>query len=235
MLLKVVDLRVNYGGAIALNNVCLEIAQGNLIALLGANGAGKTTLLRTVFGLERVASGQIWFQGMRIDGFPPQRIAKLGISLVFAEGRLFPFLSVLKNIKLGAYLRTDTKQLKEDLTEIWDLFPVLRDRTEQPAGTLSGGEQRMVSIARGLISKPNLLLLDEPSLGLSPLMVENIIQIIIRIRQERTTILLAEQNANLALEISDKAYVLQTGKVVLTGDAKALADNEEVKRAYLGR
>jgi len=234
MLLEVHELKVSYEGAEALRGVCLGVLGDAITTLVGSNGAGKTTLLRTISGLKRVTAGNICFEGQRIDDLRPPQITKLGIAHVMEGRRLFPFMSVLGNLKLGAYLRTDKKAVNKSLEEVFQLFPVLRDRVRQSAGTLSGGEQQMVSIARALMSNPKLLLLDEPSMGLSPLLVHEVARTISELKQRGVSILLVEQNALMALEIADKGYVLETGKIALGGTGKELLENEEVKKVYLG-
>jgi branched-chain amino acid transport system ATP-binding protein len=202
--------------------------------IIGANGAGKSTVLRGISGLIPCATGEIWFKGQRIDKKKGYKIAKLGISHVPEGRRLFPHMTVLENLKIGAYQRSNEKEINSDLDRIFKKFPVLKERTVQFANTLSGGEQQMVAIGRGLMSKPDLLLLDEPSLGLAPLMVNEIAQTIQEIHEDGMTIILVEQNAHLALRLSKKGYVLETGKIVLEGISEELLDNEYVKKAYLG-
>lgn len=234
VLLDVRDLVSSYDGAQICKEISLHVAEGEIVALIGANGAGKTTALRTVSGLKKPESGEIRFLEKRIDGLAPQEIVKIGI-LQVPEGRaLFPYMSVMENLKLGAYLRKDKDQINSDLAELFQSFPRLKERKKQLAGTLSGGEQQMLAIAAALMGKPRLLLLDEPSSGLSPRMVDEIGQIVLRINKSGTSILLVEQNARLALEVADRGYLLEVGSIVLEGYGKDLASNEMVKKSYLG-
>ena len=233
-LLKVEHLSVNYGGAVAIRDVSLDVANGAIVTLAGANGAGKTTVLRAISGMVRASAGEIWFQNVRIDGLSVQRIIELGISHVPEGKMLFGPMSVMENLLIGAYTRKDRAETNSDLNRVLSYFPRLKDRLRQAAGTLSGGEQQMLAIARGLMSRPKLLLADEPSLGLSPLMVENIVKIVQQINQGGVTVLLVEQNAFLAFKISQKGYILQTGQVALAGDTTELLQNEQVRKAYLG-
>jgi branched-chain amino acid transport system ATP-binding protein len=233
MLFKIKDLRVSYKGAEVLKGISLEMERGEIVTLIGSNGAGKTTTLRAISGLKTPAAGEIWFGDRRIERMSPQDIVKLGICYV-PQGRwLFPYMSVSENIKLGAYRRRDKEQVARDLDELYEQFPVLRERRRQQARTLSGGEQQMLAIARALISRPELLLMDEPSLGLAPMMVRDIGRIVLNINQRGTSVLLVEQNAQLALRIAQRGYVLETGSIVLQGAAKDLLRSEQVKRAYL--
>jgi len=233
MLFKIKDLRVRYKGAEVLKGISLEMERGEIVTLIGSNGAGKTTTLRAIFGLKTPDSGEIWFEGRRIDRMSPQDIVRMGICYV-PQGRwLFPYMSVSENIKLGAYRRKDKKQIDSDLDELYAQFPVLRERSRQQARTLSGGEQQMLAIARALMSRPELLLMDEPSLGLAPMMVRDIGKIVLNINQRGTSVLLVEQNAQLALRIAQRGYVLETGSIVLQGVARGLLRSEQVKRAYL--
>jgi branched-chain amino acid transport system ATP-binding protein len=234
MLLRIESLSAHYDGAEALNDVSLAIPKGSTIALLGANGAGKTTLLRAISGLKPPTIGKIWFQDHRIEKNPPEEIVKLGIAHCPEGRRVYPFMTVLENLQMGAYLRRDQAEIKRDLQIIYDRFPVLKERMKQKAGTLSGGEQQMVAIARALMSSPRLLLLDEPSLGLSPIMVIEVARIIDEIQNIGMSVLLVEQNARMALETSSYAYVLEKGKVRLEGASKEIANDDHVKKAYLG-
>lgn len=234
MILKLINLTVYYEGAIAVSDVTIEAEEGKLTTLIGGNGAGKSTILRTVSGLKHPSSGEIWFQGQRIDGFPPEKIVALGIAQVPEGRRLFPKLTVLDNLRSGAYLRTDKKQISDDLEEIFVHFPILRNRQKQLAETMSGGEQEILATARALMSHPRMLLMDEPSLGLSPLMVKELGKIIKDINERGTTVLLVEQNVRMALHLSDKICLLETGKLVMQGVPKDLMDTDQVKRAYLG-
>jgi branched-chain amino acid transport system ATP-binding protein len=218
-----------------LKGISLEIKKGELITILGANGAGKTTLLRTISGLNEPRRGWIEFEGQKIDRLSPDDIVKLGISHCPEGRKLFPQMTVFKNLTLGAYVhRGDQHGIRETMEGVFDLFPVLKERQQQLAGTLSGGEQQMLVIGRALMSKPKLLMLDEPSLGIAPLLVDRIFEVIKDINQRGTTILLVEQNAAIALSIADHGYVMETGEVVLSGEAKQLLSEEKVKQAYLG-
>ena len=233
MLFEIKDLRVSYKGAEVLKGISLEMEEGEIVTLIGSNGAGKTTTLRAISGLKTPTAGEIWFKGRRIEQMSPQDIVKMGISHV-PQGRWpFPYMSVLENIRLGAYRRKDKKQVDRDLDELFQLFPVLEKRKRQQARTLSGGEQQMLAIARALMSRPELLLMDEPSLGLAPVMVREIGKIVLNINQRGTNVLLVEQNAQLALRIAHRGYVLETGSIVLQGAAKDLLRSGQVKKAYL--
>jgi len=233
-MLKVENICVYYGNIQALKNVSLEIKQGEIVALIGANGAGKTTTLKTISGLLRPTSGKIKFLGERIDNLSPAAVVKRGISHCPEGRRVWPEMTVLENLEIGAYVRKDKKKVREDLQNVYEHFPRLKEREKQLAGTLSGGEQQMLAIGRALMSNPKLLLLDEPSLGLAPILVEEVVNIIKDIRKGGTTIFLVEQNAYLALNMCDRAYVLETGKVILEGNGKDLLNNAQVKKAYLG-
>lgn len=233
-MLKVDNIDVYYGAIHALKGVSLEVNAGEIVTLIGANGAGKSTLLKTLSGLIRPKSGNIEYEGKSIVKRRVQAIVKDGISHVPEGRRVFPTMSVTENLELGAFLRKDKKGIQKDMEHVFELFPRLYERRKQLAGTLSGGEQQMLAIGRGLMAKPKLLLLDEPSMGLAPLLVKQIFNIIEMINQEGTTILLVEQNANMALSIANRAYVIETGKVVLSGDAKELQTSELVREAYLG-
>jgi branched-chain amino acid transport system ATP-binding protein len=234
-MLEIINLTVGYGAIPALHGISLSVKTGSIVTLIGANGAGKTTTLKAISGLLKVQSGDILYEGRNIANLPPHQIVKLGLSHV-PEGRMiFTNLTVLENLQLGAYLQKDQHVVRRDLDHVFALFPRLKEREQQIAGTLSGGEQQMLAIGRALMSRPKLLLLDEPSLGLAPLLVKTIFEKIVAInRQQGLTILLVEQNANLALEISHFGYVLETGKVVLSGNSAALRQNPQVKGAYLG-
>ncbi|MBI4297991.1 MAG: ABC transporter ATP-binding protein [Chloroflexi bacterium] len=234
MLLEVVGIRVRYGPVEAVKGVSLEVEEGSIVTLLGANGAGKTTTLRAIVGLKRAAAGEIWFRGERIDGRPTPSIVKRGVSLC-PEGRhVFSELTVGENLMLGAYLRRDKDGIKKDLEEVFGHFPHLRERTGQRAGSLSGGEQQMLAMGRALMGRPQLLLLDEPSLGLSPILAQEIAKVIREVNARGVSIILVEQNATMALGLASKGYVMEAGQVVLQGDAKDLLGNEGVRRAYLG-
>jgi branched-chain amino acid transport system ATP-binding protein len=234
MILNIKNISLYYGKAMALDDVSLEISEGSVVTMIGANGAGKSTVLRALSGLAPISSGEIWFSGKRIDGVSPTQIVKMGIVHVPEGRRLFPALSVMSNLELRASLRKDKLGIKKDMDEIFEHFPRLLERRNQSAGTLSGGEQQMVAIARGLMAKPKLLLLDEPSLGLSPIMVDELVPIIKNINQTGVTVLLVEQNIGLALRVATKGYALQVGKVVLQGDIDLFKSADVVKRAYLG-
>jgi len=234
MLFDIKDLKVSYGGAEALKGISLEVEEGEIVTLIGSNGAGKTTTLRTISGLERPTSGEIWFEGRRIDQISPQDIVRAGIIHVPQGRELFPFMSVSENLKLGAFLQRDRVKIKKDLGNLLEYFPRLKERSRQQAGTLSGGEQQMLAIACALMGDSRLLLLDEPSSGLSPIMVKEIGKIVFDINQRGTSILLVEQNARLALGLAHRGYVLETGTIVVQGSAKELLRSEHVKKAYLG-
>jgi branched-chain amino acid transport system ATP-binding protein len=235
MLLRVSNLTVSYSAICALRDVSLEIDRGEIVTLIGSNGAGKTTLLRTISGLLKPASGSIaWQDAVEITGRRPDQIVRLGLSHAPEGRQIFANLTVRENLMLGAYQRTDAAEIKRNVDRCYTLFPVLAERRTQGAGTLSGGEQQMLAIARALMQCPKLLLLDEPSLGLAPLVVRKIFEIVREINREGVTIFLVEQNAHMALNVANRAYVLQTGRIILSDDAKRMAQNEEVKKAYLG-
>lgn len=233
-MLTVSDLHVYYGAIHALKGISLQVNQGEIVTLIGANGAGKTTTLHTLSGLLKPKQGQILFQGQYITGMAAQKIVAMGVSQVPEGRRVFANMSVLENLELGAFLRNDKDGIKDDMEKVFVRFPRLKERIHQLAGTLSGGEQQMLAMGRALMSRPKLLLMDEPSMGLAPILVQEIFSIIKEINQAGTTILLVEQNAHMALSIAHKAYVIETGKIVLSGPAKELAESEEVKKAYLG-
>ncbi len=234
MLLKVKDLTVYYGKALALDRVSLEVAEGTVATILGANGAGKSTILKVVSGLMPPTSGEVYFQDKRIDAMGPYDIVSLGLVHVPEGRRLFPYLNVLENLKLGGSLRRDRMGIKKDMDKVFEHFPILSKRCDQKAGSLSGGEQMMLAIGLGLMAKPKLLLMDEPSLGLSPMMVGELASIIKNIHESGVSVLLVEQNVFLALQVADKGYVLEVGKVILEGEKEQFKNNEVVKRAYLG-
>jgi branched-chain amino acid transport system ATP-binding protein len=234
MLLEVKDLWVHYDGIQAIKGVSLQVEESSAVTLIGANGAGKTTVLRTISGLKHPASGEIRFQGRRIDRMEAESVVKLGVAHCPEGRRLFPFMTVLENLLMGTYTRTDADEVKKDLEKVYTTFPKLKERTRQKADTLSGGEQQMLAIARALMAKPKLILLDEPSLGLSPILTKQVAHIIASIRQIGIGILLVEQNSIMALRLADYAYVLETGKVLLQGSAEDLLNNQRVKEAYLG-
>ncbi|MDT2828486.1 MAG: ABC transporter ATP-binding protein [Enterococcus viikkiensis] len=232
-MLKIENLSVHYGMIQAVRDVSFEVNQGEIVSLIGANGAGKTTILRTISGLIQPSKGTIQFEGNPIQKRAPRKIVAEGISQV-PEGRhVFSGLTVLENLEMGAYLRKDGS-LKEDYEHVYEKFPILKERLAQDASTLSGGEQQMLAMGRALMSKPRLLLLDEPSMGLAPIFIKEIFNIIQEIKEQGTTVLLIEQNAKMALSIADRGYVLETGKVVLSGTGQELLDSDEVKKAYLG-
>ncbi len=233
-MLKIEDLHVSYGGIQALRGIDIDVPEGQIISLIGANGAGKSTLLRTIVGLERGHQGKIIHRDEDIVQSKTKEIVKRGIVLVPEGRRVFPNLTVRENLILGAYTRNKKLEIQKDMEKVFDLFPRLHERIKQKAGTMSGGEQQMLAVGRGLMTKPKLMMLDEPSLGLAPLIVKDIFDIIREINKEGVTILLVEQNAKVALEISNYAYVLETGKIVLDGSGKELLESEEVKQAYLG-
>ncbi len=233
-MLKIENINVFYGAIHALKGISLEVPEGEIVTLIGANGAGKSTTLRTISGLLRPKTGQISFEGKNIAGMAAQEIVKLGICHVPEGRRIFANMTVLENLELGAYIRSDSKGVAEDMKSVFKRFPRLLERKSQIAGTLSGGEQQMLAIGRALMSRPRLLLMDEPSMGLAPLLVKEIFAIIKEINASGTTILLVEQNANMALSIAQKAYVLETGRITLSGTAKELAESEAVRKAYLG-
>lgn len=233
-MLEVKEIDVYYGAIHALKKLSISVEQGSIVTLIGANGAGKTTTLKTVSGLLRPRTGFVSFKGEEITRVAPEKIVGLGISQVPEGRRVFPSMSVLENLEMGAYLRKDKKQIDSDMESIFARFPRLKERRKQMAGTLSGGEQQMLAIGRALMARPELLLMDEPSMGLAPLLVKEIFEIIKDINKRGTTILLVEQNANMALSIAHKAYVIETGEIVLEGSAQELMNSEEVKKAYLG-
>ncbi|MGI6422959.1 MAG: ABC transporter ATP-binding protein [Syntrophomonadaceae bacterium] len=233
-MLKIREIDVYYGAIHALKNLSLEVAEGSIVTLIGANGAGKTTTLKSISGILRPSSGSILFKGQELLKMAPEKIVALGISQVPEGRRVFQEMSVLENLEMGAYLRSDKKGIQEDMENVFSRFPRLKERRKQSAGTLSGGEQQMLAIGRALMARPQLLLMDEPSMGLAPLLVVEIFNIIKDINSRGTTILLVEQNANMALSIADQAYVIETGEIVLQGSAKELMQSEEVKKAYLG-
>ena len=233
-MLEVRDLEVNYGSINAIKKISFDVNEGEVIALIGANGAGKTTTLHTITGLLKAKSGSVMFEGQELLKTPPHKIVEMGMAHVPEGRRIFQQLTVYKNLTLGAFTRKDKGAIDETLKMVYSKFPRLEERKKQVAGTLSGGEQQMLAMGRALMSKPKIVLMDEPSMGLSPLFVSEVFKIIEEIRAGGTTVLLVEQNAKKALEIADRAYVLETGKIVLSGDAKELMNNDSVKKAYLG-
>jgi branched-chain amino acid transport system ATP-binding protein len=235
MLLDVSDLWVRYGGAEVLKGISLQVKEGEITTIIGSNGAGKTTALRTISGLKRAAGGEIRFQEEAIHLKPAQDIVRMGIGHVPQGRYLFPYMGVIDNLKVGAFLQRSAPQVRNRLQKVFETFPILNARKRQLAGTLSGGEQQMLAIARALMGNPKLLLLDEPSIGLAPLVVREIGRIALRINQDGTSILLVEQNSRLALRLAHRGYVLETGTVVLEGNTESLLDHEGVKEAYLGR
>ncbi|MDD2957248.1 MAG: ABC transporter ATP-binding protein [Lachnospiraceae bacterium] len=232
-MLEVKDLKVAYGGIEAVKGISFEVPEGEVVTLIGANGAGKSSTLRSIVGLEKPVSGSILFQGMDLKGMGTETIVTKGITLVPEGRRVFANLTVLENLRMGAYMRKDS--LEEDMNWVYDLFPRLKERSWQPAGTLSGGEQQMLAIARALMSKPKLIMMDEPSLGLAPIIVQGVFDIIREINKQGMTILLVEQNANMALRAANTGYVMETGRITLNGTGKKLAEDESVKAAYLGK
>jgi len=234
-MLEIKDLHVSYGGIQALRGVSLNVPDGKIVTLIGANGAGKSTLMRTISGLVKAQSGSILWNGQELLGKPIDQIVSSGIAMSPEGRRVFADLTVLENLKIGAYLRKDKAETEKDLEWVYSLFPRLRERSWQSAGTLSGGEQQMLAVGRALMSKPKLLMLDEPSLGLAPIVVREIFDIIRTVNQQGITVLLNEQNANMALKVADYAYVLETGTLTLSGTGAELLTNEQVKAAYLGK
>lgn len=234
-MLEVKDIKTYYGNIQAIKGISLEISEGEIITLIGANGAGKTTTLMSISGIVPPKSGDILFMGQSLQELSPNQIVALGISQVPEGRRIFPYLTVTENLDMGAFLRNDTSEIQKDLEYIFDLFPILAERRHQSGGTLSGGEQQMLAVARALMARPRLLLLDEPSLGLAPLIVKQIFKIIRKINQEnKTTIFLVEQNANLALQVAHRGYVMENGCITLSDTSRNLLANEDVKKAYLG-
>ena len=233
-MLKIENLHVNYGGIQALRGISMEVPDGKIVTLIGANGAGKSTTLRTITGLVKAASGSIKWNGEELLGKSIDKIVTAGIALSPEGRRVFPDMTVLENLKIGAYLRKDKAEIEKDIQWVYSLFPRLEERSWQLAGTLSGGEQQMLAVGRALMSRPKLMMLDEPSMGLAPILVEQIFDIIKSLHKAGTTILLIEQNAQMALSVADRGYVLETGKIVATGTGAELLNNEAVKKAYLG-
>ena len=233
-MLEILDLHVHYGGIHALKGISMKVEEGQIISLIGANGAGKSTTLRTICGLKESTRGSIKYKGKELTKLDTSEIVKMGITMVPEGRRVFSNLTVYENLLAGAYLRKDKEGIKKDIEYVFGLFPRLRERTSQRAGTLSGGEQQMLAIGRALMSRPKLLLFDEPSLGLAPVIVKEVFQMIKKIHSEGVTIFLVEQNAFEALKLSDYAYVLETGRIVLQGIGKELLEDERVRKAYLG-
>ena len=234
-MLKVRDLVVAYGGIEALKGISLDVPDGKIVTLIGANGAGKSTLLRSIIGLVKVKSGNVEYNGDTLTGLNSQQIVSKGLTLVPEGRRVFPNLTVLENLRIGAYMRKDEDGIAADIKRIYEIFPRLEERNWQMAGTLSGGEQQMLALGRALMSRPKLMMMDEPSLGLAPLVIKEIFNIIRSINENGTTVLLVEQNANMALKVAHHAYVLETGRIMMEGSGKELLENEEIKEAYLGK
>ena len=234
-MLKVRDLVVAYGGIEALKGISLDVPDGKIVTLIGANGAGKSTLLRSIIGLVKVKSGSVEYNGDKLTGLNSQQIVSKGLTLVPEGRRVFPNLTVLENLRIGAYMRKDEDGIAADIKRIYEIFPRLEERNWQMAGTLSGGEQQMLALGRALMSRPKLMMMDEPSLGLAPLVIKEIFNIIRSINEHGTTVLLVEQNANMALKVAHHAYVLETGRIMMEGSGKELLENEEIKEAYLGK
>jgi len=233
-MIKIDDLVVSYGGIEALKGISLEVPSGKIVTLVGANGAGKSTTLKSIVGLVKPKSGSINYEGTDLTKLKTEAMVKEGIALVPEGRRVFTDLTVLENLKIGAYLRKDKKGIEEDLEKVYSLFPRLKERVWQVSGTLSGGEQQMLAIGRALMSRPKLIMMDEPSLGLAPIIVKELFGIIKKINEEGMTVLLIEQNANAALKIADIGYIMETGSITLTGSGNDLLNNEEIKKAYLG-
>lgn len=234
MMLQIKDLKVHYGKAEALKGISMEVEEGEIATLIGANGAGKTTVLRAISGLKKPTAGEIWFQGRRIDGLPAHKIAHLGITHIPEGRRLFAPMTVLENLEMGAYLNKNKHEIASQIENIYHHFGVLAERRNQRASSLSGGEQQMLAIARALMSQPKLLLMDEPSMGLSPSLVDEVARIIRDINEAGVTIIVVEQNARIALSLAKRGYVLEVGEITLQGNAQELANDERVKKAYLG-
>jgi branched-chain amino acid transport system ATP-binding protein len=233
-MIKIDNLVVAYGGIEALKGISLEVPSGKIVTLVGANGAGKSTTLKSIVGLVKPKSGSINYEGTDLTKLKTETMVKEGIALVPEGRRVFTDLTVLENLKIGAYLRKDKKGIAEDLEKVYSLFPRLKERTWQVSGTLSGGEQQMLAIGRALMCRPKLIMMDEPSLGLAPIIVKELFGIIKKINEEGTTVLLIEQNANAALKIADVGYIMETGRITLKGTGKELLNNDEIKKAYLG-
>lgn len=242
-MLKVSNLYASYGQARALHGISFDVNAGEIVALIGPNGAGKTTILMSVMGFVKDLDGEVGFEGRNLTAMPTEEIVGLGLGMVPEDRGLFPPLSVLENLTLGSYLRLkksgafipDKHKIKEDLDQVYTLFPILKDRLDQPVGTLSGGQQQMVAIGKALMAKPRLLMLDEPSLGLAPLVIREIFKVVETLNHAGVTVLLIEQNANLALKMAHRGYVIENGRIQLSGTAEELRNNQEMKRAYLGR
>lgn len=233
-MLEIKNLNVHYGVIHALKDASLTVNKGEIVTLIGANGAGKTTTLRAISGLNKASSGQILLEGNDITNLSPPKRVEMNLSQVPEGRRIFPAMTIVENLEMGAYLRKDKANIKKDMEHVYELFPILGNRKKQTAGTLSGGEQQMLAMGRALMSRPKILLLDEPSMGLAPLLVKEIFEIIKNINSTGTTILLVEQNAKMALSIANRAYVIETGSIVMSGTGEELANSDEIKKAYLG-
>jgi branched-chain amino acid transport system ATP-binding protein len=233
-MLEVKDLEVSYGKIRAVKKINFSVGQGQVVTLIGTNGAGKTTTLRTISGLLRPSGGEIWFEGKRIDSTAAHQIVTLGLAHSPEGRRIFPQLTVEENLRLGAFARNDAAGIRKDLEAAYELFPILGERRKQPSGTFSGGEQQMLAMGRAMMSKPKLMMLDEPSMGLSPIMMQRIMSTVSELKRQGTTILLVEQNAQAALKLANQGYVLEVGKIVLSGTGRELLVNDEVRKAYLG-
>jgi len=233
-LLELTDIRVRYGGIEAVKGISLRVEQGEVVTLIGGNGAGKSTTLKAISGVKRLSGGQIHFRGERIDNVPAHEIVQMGISQSPEGRRIFAGMSVVENLEMGAYGRKDAKGIREDFERVYTLFPLLKEREKQAGGTLSGGQQQMLAIGRALMARPTLLTLDEPSMGLAPLLVERIFELLQEIHDQGTTVLLVEQNAHMALGIADRGYVIESGNIVLEDQADRLLGNDDVRKAYLG-
>ncbi len=233
-MLRLSNVDTFYGPSQVLHNVSLEVKQGEIVCLLGANAAGKTTTMKTIFGLVRPRKGTIEFEDKRIDGKLPGDIVRLGMALVPEARRIFPRMTVLENLEMGAFIRDNKAEIKQDIDHVCEIFPRIRERLKQVAGTMSGGEQQMLAMGRALMSRPRMMCMDEPSMGLSPILVETVFKTIQRVRDEGVTVFLVEQNASMALSLADRGYVLQTGQIVLSDTAKNLLTNDLVRQAYLG-
>ncbi len=234
MLLELKNITVQYGKALAVENVSLCIDHGEIVSILGANGAGKTTISRVVTGQKTISAGEIWYQGKRIDGVSAYRIARMGIAHIPSGRMIFGSMTVEDNLRMGAYIEKDRKKIQNNIDKIYDYFPVLKEKRNQAGGELSGGQQQMLAIGRALMAEPRLILMDEPSMGLSPRMVSEVAQMIRTIHDAGNSILLIEQNSRMALKLSDRAYILELGRIILENDAKILLDDERIQKSYLG-